>query len=312
MLTSRCSLWGHALVLATLALAPGCAKHVPTAAQPCPCAAGATCCSSGICAQSSDLCDEATSALSAAAVGQWSGYLENYTALKSGADSLALAFTMNPDGTLAGTAKFGAAAPPAPATDPDVTWPPGLFAGLRSDQILTTDVAAGPVEGFTYTAQDIRWEARRLRFAIYLSEPWKPWCELQHSYLVNGGPRALPDGGATAGAGGAGDSGATGPAQPPIYSCVQSDSYSMNADTDQCFVGNDAVPVSCEKLALCWVHGRPCSCTAAGCTSGTTSSAGTSGALSDSFDISLRGDEGDGSLDSDGTTNNIRLTRASH
>jgi hypothetical protein len=31
-----------------------------------------------------------------------------------------------------------------------------------------------------------------------------------------------------------------------------------------------------------------------------------------SFDISLRGDEGDGSLDSDGTTNNIRLTRASH
>jgi hypothetical protein len=305
-----------ALAAAALILSPSCANHVPTGAQPCPCADGYVCCQSGVCATSTDSCDEATSALSAQAQGKWTGYVENYSALASGADSLALAFDVAPDGTLAGHVTFGDAAPPPPATDPNREWPPGLNDG-------TSETAPGlPIEGFAYEAHDIKWEARRLRFWVALSEPWKPWCELQTSYDWNG-PRSTgsldPDAGAgpTAGPTDAGPP----PASPSHEWRCEPNVFQANDDGtctvfDQSNPSNPAKVVACANPVLCQSPGFPCLCNATGCTAGTSRVTGgdtstVSVAEETSFDIALTGDEGDGSLSTDDVSNNVKLVRAS-
>jgi hypothetical protein len=289
-------LFQRAALAAALALsAVACAKDVPTGAQPCPCADGYVCCQSGVCAQGQDSCDEATSALSAQAVGQWTGYIENYTGLASGADTLTLSFRVADDGTLQGSAKLGDATPPAPPTDPKVPWPPGITydnAGLLSN---------GPWEGFAYTAHALKWEARRLKFDVYFAEPWKPWCELQTSYMTtrdNGPPyeSVLP---------------------PPWWTCTPNGSWSPSpSDATMCQLdgqaGGESIP--CLDFALCSNYGDPCVCDSKGCTVPMTSPSVTPVA---SFDIALTGDSGDGSMALGngvgfGQMNNVRLVHASH
>ena len=123
---------------------------MPTAISPCPCASGYVCCDSGVCAADSAGCGAATAALSLAAQGRWTGYIEN-ASFRSGSDLIELSFSVDGSGRLSGTVFVGNAMPPAAPTDPDVGWP--------------TDRAydATYVEGFPYEARDIRWETARLK-----------------------------------------------------------------------------------------------------------------------------------------------------
>jgi hypothetical protein len=289
-------------IFAALALsAVACAKDVPTGAQPCPCADGYVCCQSGVCAQGQDACDEATSALSAKAAGRWTGYIENYNGLTSGADTLALSFTVADDGTFQGTAKLGDAAPPAPPTDPKVPWPPGIRAsGLSAG-------TAVPVEGFAYTAHTLNWEARRLKFAIYFEEPWKPWCELQTPRSA--GYQTLPDGGTS--------SMLNWICTPPgLYVAEASDETTCDLYDDTTLSASSPFlgKVPCAIIPLCLNPGMPCVCNSTGCTAGTPQDApeGSAGAEIVTFDIALAGDSGDGSVVLPDGKYNVRLVRASH
>jgi hypothetical protein len=271
----------HVALAAALALsAVACAKNVPTNAQPCPCAAGYVCCQSGVCAQGQDACDEATSALSAHAVGSWTGYIENYTGLSSGADTLTLSFSLADDGTLQGTAKLGDAAPPAPATDPNVAWPPGITA----DSAIRLFSDPHPIEGFSYPAHAIKWESRRLKFEISLGDPWAPWCELQTPLDVGTGDH---DGGT---------------ASPTHWSCGPT-GWSGISGTTTCQANDSSLTAPCAKFALCSGSG-PCTCSSTGCTADAKVVA--------SFDIALEGNSGNGSFALQDGSNNVRLTRASH
>ena len=150
-------------------LGSGCADKVRTAISPCPCASGYVCCESGVCARDSASCGAATAALSAAAQGRWTGYVEN-ASFRSGSDLLELSFSVDASGALSGTVFVGNAMPPEPPTDPDIGWP--------------TDRPYGGtyVEGFPYEAHDVRWQAARLKFTIAAREASADWCALQTSY----------------------------------------------------------------------------------------------------------------------------------
>lgn len=285
----------HHLALATaLALsAVACAKDVPTNAQPCPCAAGFVCCQSGICAQGQDACDDATSALSAHAVGRWIGHIENYTGLASGADALTLSFSVADDGTLQGTAKFGDAVPPAPATDPNVAWPPGI----TKDRAMNLGSNPMAIEGFSYRASGIKWEARRLKFDISFNDPWTPWCELQTSYVAGTSHASSGDDGGTT--------------STTRWSCAPG-AWS-NVDGTTCQSSDPLLTAPCAKFALCATV-VPCTCSSTSCKAATPSTVPSDrpGPVVASFDIALEGDSGDGSFALNGGMNNIRLTRASH
>jgi hypothetical protein len=297
--------------LAAAALAPGCAKHVSVNAQPCPCADGFVCCPSGICATATDACDQATSALSTQARGQWSGYVENYSGLASGSDTLKLAFDVADDGTLTGRVTLGDAAPPAPATDGTQIWPPGLSAD-------DAEFAAGkPIEGFVYTAREIRWEARRLRFAIALTEPWKPWCELQRPYDWDDPALQPPsvtnndDAGPLTDAGGVGVPPDADDAGPSPDAGAEPTSTGTGGHTpDWHCVRHDTDNVGI--MWLCLASGYPCTCDATACTAaGLDPDDVRTQAREMTFDLVLTGDAGDGSLAFEDVTNNVRLVRAS-
>jgi hypothetical protein len=277
-----------ALLTATLALTAGCANHVPTATQPCPCAVGYVCCQSGVCAQSTDLCDEATSALSVQARGSWTGHLESYAGFPSRADSVAISLDVASDGSLEGKVTLGDAPPPTPPTSKDQIWPPGLTPGVSA-----MDAPSSPIEGFTYQAHDVTWVSRRLRFSIQLSEPWKPWCELQSPYDANAN--------------------ATATGGEPAWRCAPiSGIVPSDATTCQLFEDTPTESRPCAVVDLCQSAGHPCLCTAAGCTAGGDAMSPSSFAATASFDVSLDGDQGDGTFTNDGTNNNVRLVRSSH
>jgi hypothetical protein len=164
-----------ATLLAGVIGLPACADQVPTAANACPCADGYVCCDSGVCAQDQSSCGVATAALSQSVQGVWTGYIENFQL--STDDSLTVAISVDPSGALSGQVTIGHATPPAPATDPALPWPVDL-------QGVTAKVPSY-IPGFVYTAEDISWQTRRLKFRIAKYEPWQPWCALQQSYPVD-------------------------------------------------------------------------------------------------------------------------------
>jgi len=256
-------------MLGALAL-PACANHVSVPAEiaTCPCAAGAVCCSSGVCAADATGCDAATAALSSSVEGEWQGYFENFTLNTD--DSLTISIVVADDGKMSGHVTMGqAAAPPAP-TDPDAVWPPDLKLTWAGFNTIPTPY----VPGFAYQAQNIRWEAQRLRFDIDQYEPWGAWCQLQSPYQN-------PD---------------------ASYSCLPGSQLSAvgSFPDQQCFAGapgDPGTPVSCAKGFLC----STCSCAATGCTYAP--------APAYSFDIALRDGIGDGTTSM--TPSPIRLNQTS-
>ncbi len=134
---------------------------MPTETNPCPCASGYVCCSSGVCATDQGGCGAVTAVLSQAVAGDWTGYLEDFS-FPSGSDAIKISIAVAPDGALSGQVVLGAGSAPPTATDPDVAWPQGVSAA---------SVRYG-LEGASYDALNILWEANRLKFSISLYSPW--------------------------------------------------------------------------------------------------------------------------------------------
>ena len=116
----------------------------------------------------------------------WTGYIENYQ-YTYGSDTVHLAFATDSTGQVVGTAVLGSGTPPAPATDPNVEYPPGLSA------------RGGPgtawVQGFSYSMLDGKLTSNRLRFTLHVYELWSGWCALQTP--VDDSGMCVPNGSAT-------------------------------------------------------------------------------------------------------------------
>lgn len=130
------------------------------------------------------------------------------------------------------------------------------------------------VEGFVYHARDIRWESRRLKFNVDLAEGWQPFCDLYKPITVGSRSFICPEGGW---------------------------SYATN---DGCRL-SDGTSVDCTQLfAVCQGAGYGhCVCNETSCTAF---------AETMSIDVSLHGDDGDGSVTGILNANNIRLIRSSN
>jgi hypothetical protein len=215
------------------ALSAGCADEKPLAAQPCPCADGHVCCASGLCAAEANSCQSTERVLSALVAGSWTGYLENFSELPSGSDSVTIELQPGPDGAAIGWVSFGAGAPPPPATDGERGYPPDHSLGFGSNPPLV-------VEGIRYTVREARWQDRRLRFSVATREVWNDWCKLQKSFPLD--------------------------ARNEEFACIPNDGFTWG---DQCKVGD--VPIDCGKLGLCMLGRSVCQCDAAGCQFDTSS-----------------------------------------
>jgi hypothetical protein len=117
-----------------------------------------------------------TSSPDAAVIGplrpsqSWTGYLENYQ-FQSGSDVIRFTFATDSTGRVAGTAFLGNGTPPAPATDPNVAYPPEFIANGGFIPYW--------VEGFAYSMADGKLSSSRLQFTVQSYELWSGWCALQ-------------------------------------------------------------------------------------------------------------------------------------
>ena len=116
----------------------------------------------------------------------WTGYIENYQFIYGSGD-VRLTFAADPTGQVVGIAVLGSGTPPAPATDPNVEYPPGLTA------------QGGPgtawVQGFSYSMLDGNLTSNRLQFTMQNYELWSGWCALQTP--VDDSGMCLPSGAVT-------------------------------------------------------------------------------------------------------------------
>jgi hypothetical protein len=111
----------------------------------------------------------------ASLAGTWTGYIENYQ-FPSGSDVLVLALPAQDGGSASGTIVFGHGSPlPPPPTDPTVPYYP--------NPQNTNAIPGALLEGFPYTVIAPSLDGSRLRFSMASREPYRPWCELQTSYL---------------------------------------------------------------------------------------------------------------------------------
>lgn len=116
-----------------------------------------------------------TNGVDASAVGplgptqSWIGYVENYT-FPSGSDVIKLSFAYDSNGQVVGQVILGNGTPPAPATDPNVGYPPGFTGPIYEPT---------EIEGFAYSIVGGTLAGSRLRFTIEGTEPWAGWCALQ-------------------------------------------------------------------------------------------------------------------------------------
>lgn len=102
-------------------------------------------------------------------VGEWHGYVENAIAPW---DEIFLSIKgANSDG-VCGTITIGNATPPAPATDPNLVYPPGTWERVTL------------IPGYTLTLLDGTVDGARLRFQVSPPEAYQSWCALQTSYVA--------------------------------------------------------------------------------------------------------------------------------
>jgi hypothetical protein len=161
-------------------LSPGCAEKVTSATSSCPCATGNVCCASGVCAASENACPAATLALAQESSGVWTGYIENFN-FPSGSDAISISLSVAGD-VVSGQVVFGDPATPVDSVDPSSSY------GTRPDGPPADPSAGEPdyKEGFAYQARDIRWENRRLKLAVNLSDAWKTRCDAIPPLTVGG------------------------------------------------------------------------------------------------------------------------------
>jgi hypothetical protein len=191
----------------------------------------------------------------------WTGYVENHT-FPSGSDALALEFAVDANGVAAGTIVFGKGTPPPPATDPNVGYPPDLFAfgGLTLGPSARTLYVA---EGYRYAFDRGSFDGHRLRFGVDMWQLWAGWCALQT------------------------------PASDGSGGCLPNWSSTFDSAANKCSQTNPQtkkeVPVDCGKLSLCGIGPGVCSCTSAGCGPSTPSNVST-------FDVFVTSDTASGSV----------------
>lgn len=176
------------LALATTTVASACADKVSTAAKPCPCASGNVCCGSGVCAAANDGCAAATLALASEQQGNWAGYVENF-ALPSGSDALRIDLRVTGD-VVSGELVLGN--PDAPPPPLPTAWDAGGGEPAKDLPDAGVSLQGPAIEGFRYHAHEIRWEARRLKFSVDLSEGWKETCDVYKPVTVNGATFICP------------------------------------------------------------------------------------------------------------------------
>lgn len=159
----------------------------------------------------------------------WTGYIENYQ-LPSGSDAIHLTFAHDATGIVVGSMTLGTGAPPPPATDPSVGYPPGIAAPALALAYIA--------DGFPYTMANGSLVGERLRFDVKPDELWTGWCALQ-TPQPGGSGRCLP-GWATMATGNFTTCSMTNPATGQV------------------------VPVDCAKFVLC-SQASVCSCSATAC-----------------------------------------------
>jgi hypothetical protein len=102
--------------------------------------------------------------------GTYKGYIESYK-FADGSDTVVMNLTFAGDGSVTGTLMFGDAAPLAPPTDPDATYPPGFGE--------SGSVASTIVEGFAFTVTNGTLGGSRVTLQVQPNEAWHAWCALQ-------------------------------------------------------------------------------------------------------------------------------------
>jgi hypothetical protein len=200
----------------------------------------------------------------------WTGYVENYK-FGSGSDGIKLVFTTKPAGQLAGTVTFGNGIAPAPATDPDVGYPPGMN--------TTTTMPNEYLEGPAYTIKSGTLESDRLRFTIDPIELWTGWCALQP---------APTDGSDTC--------------VPKVWDHFES----KDATHTICVLyptAEESVPFNCVKWDLCLMS-MVCKCSPAGCVVNYEDSG-----YKVSFDMFLANGTGSGSMTGVFGDHNLHFTK---
>jgi hypothetical protein len=302
MIESR--IFGLARTMPLLALATcavSCIDRVDTAVLSCPCAAGYSCCESGVCASEQTGCSQATAALSASVAGRWTGYVEN---LSGGDDAVSLTISIDDGGELSGSVTIGSATPPLPATDGTRAWPASIDQGIDT-------VPPDYLAGFSYTAMDMSWKAKRLRIRMPTYEPWESWCALQQSHATADGYRCYPSGNLQSDL-------VSGPILDAEGNC--------QIDADPSSTSDPYVSFSCARYAMCDTvrscicqagavnctcgGNGVCECDASGCHAGRT---WMSVPIGHWFDLAFDGGNAEGSVSlGHGQTeqHNVRLTRA--
>jgi hypothetical protein len=149
---------------------------------------------------------------------------------------------------------------------------------------LTDGAIIRVLEGVPYHVKNVRWTALRLRFEISLEEPWGPWCRLQQPIVSAG--------------------------DPATFGCLPKATSAYSNNPDNCRI--DDTPIDCTKLLLCGGGNWTCDCTADGCDASSTTGF--------AFDVALRGNEGNGSVEDHNIADypgiignhNVRLIRTSN
>lgn len=167
-------------------------------------------------------------------VGAWEGYVENYM-FPSGSDAVHLTITAANGAHVCGKVSFGTGTPPAPATDPNVGYPPSIEeSAARSAGAGGSANFDAASEAYPLTILNGQATSTRVQFQVDTKELWKGWCELQTPYLQSGAD----------------------------YGCIPASGWA-SAGGNGCFLNNGA-PLDCAKAQLC--SSAICTCTARGCT----------------------------------------------
>jgi len=195
----------------------------------------------------------------------WDGYAEAYTFMGDGSDHVRL--TIAADGS--GTLEVGNQPQVAPATDPNVGYPPaGVISGLND----STGGIPPIYEGFAYPMYSAQVQTDRVQVGIKPHDYYTSWCALQtpFAYVIQTSSVA-DDAGIiyqTVVAADAGTDGATRSAVMYSVCEFQGGATVRNDDgTNTCYgeLNSTTIPVDCGRFAVC--NRGVCACTADGCSS---------------------------------------------
>jgi hypothetical protein len=205
----------------------------------------------------------------------WTGYVENFM-FPSGSDALTVTVAADAQGNTVGTITLGHGTPPAPATNPNIGYPPSLEMNSLGIGVLG-DALDFYAEGYPYTFDQGALTSQRLKVTAKLNQLWAGWCSIETE---------------------AGDSG----------TCLPNTGGMASGQGDACAYGDPNnpgkyIPVDCGKFALCGLA-SVCTCTASGCT--LNSSMGSDVSL----DIAINGGTANGSLEGPFGNQTVQLTKS--